>query len=64
MDIELREHPASTVERPLTLAIVTTKRGRCFYAVYAPSNEGDRPTEERVRKDWADNRNGFEPYLC
>lgn len=44
----------------LWLAIVTTRRGCCYFVSYT----GDRPSEEKVLKAWKEDRRAFEPYWC
>jgi hypothetical protein len=58
IQIEVREHRSSTADYPAWLAIVTTVRGYCYYVVYA----GDKPSEEKVRQAWDEDRKAFDPY--
>jgi hypothetical protein len=48
IEVEIREDISSTPDYPMWKAIVTTPRGRCFFAVYAY----DRPSDDKVRNDW------------
>jgi len=59
MDIEVKPHPAATTENELWNAIVTTRRGRCYFVTYA----GEKPSIEKVSQAWRDDRNAFDPYL-
>lgn len=45
MSVDIKPHPTSDEH---WFAIVTTKRGYCFFATYA----GPKPTEEKVKADW------------
>ena len=54
IEVEILEDINSTPDYPKWKAIITTPRGRCFYAVYA----GDRPSGDKVRNDWLSDRNG------
>ena len=50
--VEIRKTFESTEDRPSWKCIVTTDRGRCYYAVYA----GERPSEEKVQQDYLSER--------
>ena len=52
VDVEVRGHLDSTPDRPLWKAIVTTRRGRCYFAIYA----GDEPSAEKVAADYLADR--------
>ena len=64
IEVEVREDLTSTPDYPMWRAIVTTSRGRCYYAVYA----GEKPAGDKVRADWLADRNtsrakNWSPYL-
>lgn len=52
ISVEIRADLLNTPDNERWKAIVTTARGRSYYAVYS----GDRPAVEKVRQDWADDR--------
>jgi len=58
LQIEIRECLQSTPDYPLWRAIVTTK-GRCYASPFA----GEKPSEEKVKQAWQEDRNAFDPYL-
>lgn len=54
VQVETREAITSTSDNPQWRAIVTTSRGRCYSTTYA----GDRPDDDKVRRDWESDRKG------
>lgn len=58
LDIQIKEHPSSTIDYPLWLVIITNKTGNCYYCTFA----GEKPTESRVIDDWKNNRKVFDKY--
>jgi hypothetical protein len=52
-------HPYSDQEYHFWRAIVTTKRGYCYYVTY-----GDHePTEDEVRQAWRNDYQSFDPWI-
>lgn len=58
VSVEVRERFESTADRPLWRAVVTTARGLSYSCTFA----GDKPSDERVRQVWLDDRKAFDPY--
>jgi hypothetical protein len=58
VEVEVRQHPASTEQYPCWRAIVTTARGYCYSCTWA----GDRPSDETVLQAWKEDRKAFDPY--
>ena len=58
LTVEVREHPSSTADYPVWLAIVTTISGLCYFVTYA----GDKPSDEKVLQAWREGRKAFGPY--
>lgn len=60
LDIEIKEHPSSSIHYPLWLAIITTSKGNCYYCTFADK----KPSESRIVEDWKNNRKVFSKYYA